>query len=73
MDAGVHNVFVWRGSGTYGGFGVQGGVPGMDELLVAHDRALQGVEIRNTGNDELLAIKFFGPDINTDVPMITRR
>jgi hypothetical protein len=72
-DRGVHNVFVWSGSGTYGGFGVEGGNPERDELLVTHDRAVAGVEVRNTGGDDLLAIKFFGPDVNPDVPMIDRR
>ena len=32
-----------------------------------------GVEVRNTGREDLLAIKFFGPDVNADVPMIPRR
>ena len=45
----------------------------MDELLVTHDRAIRGVEVVNTGRDALVAIKFFGPDVNPDVPMITRR
>lgn len=73
VDNGVYNVLVWRGSGTYGGFDVHGGEPGMDELLVSHDRATRGVEVRNSGQEELLVIKFFGPDINPDVPMITLR
>jgi hypothetical protein len=73
VDAGVHNVLVWSGSGTYGGVPVQGGDPERDEVLVTHDRATQGVEIRNTGSDDLLVIKFFGPDVNPDVPMIERR
>ena len=72
-DAGVHNVLVWSGSGTYGGLPVQGGNPELDELLVTHERAVRGVEIRNTGQDDLVAIKFFGPDVNPDVPMIDRR
>jgi hypothetical protein len=72
-DAGVHNVLVWSGSGTYGGLPVQGGNAELDELLVTHERAVRGVEIRNTGRDDLVAIKFFGPDVNPDVPMIQRR
>lgn len=72
-DAGVHNVLVWSGSGTYGGRRVQGGDPSLDELLITHDRAVRGVEVRNTGRDDLLAIKFFGPDVNPDVPMLPRR
>ena len=73
VDNGVHNVFVWRGSGMYGGSEVRGQEPGMDELLVTHDRAIRGVEVVNTGRDAMVAIKFFGPDVNPDVPMITRR
>ena len=47
--------------------------PGHDEVLVTHDRAVRGVEVRNTGRDQLVVIKFFGPDVNRDVPMIERR
>ena len=72
-DRGVHNVLVWSGSGTYGGIEVEGGDPERDELLVTHDRAVRGVEVRNTGREDLLVIKFFGPDVNPDVPMIERR
>jgi hypothetical protein len=72
-DRGVHNVLVWSGTGTYGGVEVRGGEPGHDEVLVVHDRAVGGVEVRNTGREDLLAIKFFGPDVNPDVPMIERR
>lgn len=73
VDSGVHNVLVWSGSGTYGGLPVEGGNPELDEVLVTHDRAVRGVEVRNTGREDLLAIKFFGPDVNPDVPMIERR
>ena len=69
-DHGVHNILVWQGRGTYGGLPVEGGDPQMDELLVTHDRAVAGVEVRNTGSEDLLVIKFFGPDVNPDVPMI---
>ena len=72
-DAGVHNVLVWSGSGTYGGHPVQGGDPTRDELVITHDRAVMGAEVRNTGRDDLVAIKFFGPDVNPDVPTIERR
>ena len=72
-DHGVHTVFAWSGSGVYGGVSVEGGNPGRDELLITHDRAVGGVEVRNTGSVDLIAIKFFGPDVNPDVPMIQRR
>jgi hypothetical protein len=72
-DRGVHNLLVWSGSGMYGGAAVQGGDPSRDELLVAHDRAVQGVEVTNDGREDLLVVKFFGPDVNPDVPLIQRR
>jgi hypothetical protein len=72
-DAGVHSVLVWSGSGTFGGVPVEGGDPDHDEVLVTHDRAARGVEVRNTGREPIVAIKFFGPDVNSDVPMIERR
>jgi hypothetical protein len=72
-DAGVYNVLVWSGSGTYGGVPVAGRDPDHDEVLVTHDRAVRGVEVRNTGREQLVAIKFFGPVVNPDVPMIERR
>jgi hypothetical protein len=71
-DRGVYNVLVWSGTGTYGGIDVEGGDPGRDEVLVTHDAAILGVEVRNTGADDLLVIKFFGPDVDPDVPIIER-
>jgi hypothetical protein len=71
-DLGVHNVLVWSGRGTYGGVAVEGGRPGDDELLVTHDRAVRGVEVTCAGPDDLVAIKFFGPDVNLDAPTIAR-
>ncbi len=72
-ERGLYNVFVWRGRGVVGGSPVEGGNPAMDELLVTHAPATTGVEFRNTGREELVVIKFFGPDIDPDVPMIRRR
>jgi hypothetical protein len=37
-----------------------------------HDRAILPLEIVNTGNSELIVVKFFGPDINPDAPRIER-
>lgn len=70
-DAGVYSLLVLNGTGTYGGHAVRGGVPGMDELLVVHDAAIAGVEVRNdSATEDLVVIKFFGPDVCPDVPMI---
>jgi len=72
-DDGVYTVFVWHGTGTFGGLEVRGGEPGLDEVIVTHDRAIRGVEVRNTGAETLMLIKFFGPDVNLHVPTIARR
>jgi hypothetical protein len=49
-----YSIFVWRGTGRYGGHEVAGGVHGQDELLVTHDRAVRpistlGQRLRNHG------------------------
>ena len=59
-----------RGAARTGGTRCSGGDPEMDELLVTHERAVAGVEVRNTGREDLVAIRFFGPDVNPDVPSI---
>lgn len=69
IERGVYSLLAWRGSGTVAGVNVHGGRPGDDELLIVHDVATQPHEIVNQGQDELLIIKFFGPDINPDAPL----
>jgi hypothetical protein len=73
VQRGVYSILVWSGRGTFGGLPIQGRDPALDELVVTHDRATRGVEVRNTGAEDLLLISFFGPDINPDVPMIDQR
>lgn len=72
IERGVYNVFVWQGSGRYAGHEVEGGTSTRDELLVAHDAATMPHTVENTGLDDLVIFKFFGPDIN-DAPTIARR
>jgi hypothetical protein len=72
-EPGVHSVFVWSGAGTWAGLDVRGGEPGRDELVVTHDAAVRDHEVISTGNDELVAFLFFGPDLHPDVPLIPRR
>jgi hypothetical protein len=70
VDKGVYNVLVWRGRGRYDGHEVKAGDFGYDELLVSHAKATTPLWIENTGAEDLMIIKFFGPDVNLDVPMI---
>ncbi len=76
QDKGVYSVFVWDGEGTFGGVPIQGtadqvGDHTRDELIVTYERAMKPLEIKNTGNQPLLLIKFFGPDINREgLPLV---
>jgi hypothetical protein len=70
-DNGVYNILVWRGTGLYGGIEVEGGNAEKDELLITHNRAVSEIEIINTGNEELEIFKFFGPEVNKNVPFIS--
>jgi hypothetical protein len=69
VERGVYNVLVWSGQGSYGGQPVRGGEPGHDELLVVHAAAVVPHLVENDGDDDLVVFKFFGPDINDDVPV----
>jgi len=40
--------------------------------VVTHGKATQPIEITNTGREDLILIKFFGPDVNPNCPMISR-
>ena len=71
VDRGVYNILVWRGSGRFDGHEIKAGDFGLEELLVSHARATTPIWVENTGKEDLEIIKFFGPDINLDVPRIT--
>jgi hypothetical protein len=71
LDSGAYSLLVWQGTGDVGDVPVKGRRPGDDELLVAYHRATQPLEIHNSGTEDLIIIKFFGPDVNNDAPPIT--
>jgi hypothetical protein len=70
VDKGVYNILVWRGRGRYDGHEIESGNFGWDELLISHEKATQPLVVENTGSEDLMIFKFFGPDVNLDVPMI---
>jgi hypothetical protein len=70
LDNGVYNILVWRGKGVYGGHEIEGLNFEKDELLISHGRATRPLLVENTGSDDLIIFKFFGPDINLDIPML---
>lgn len=71
-DNGVYNTLVWKGSGKIDGYEIEGKNLGMDEVLVTNEKATQEITIENTGDGELVVFKFFGPDINIDIPYIKK-
>ncbi len=70
VDRGVYSILVWKGSGKFDGYPIEAGNFNCDELLISFDRAVKPLTVENTGTEELQIIKFFGPDINANVPMI---
>jgi len=72
IEKGVYSVLVWKGKGRFDGKEVEAGNFEMDELLIAHNRAMKPHVIENTGDKDMQIIKFFGPDINLDIPKIPR-
>lgn len=72
IDRGVYNILVWRGAGRYAGHEVAGLNFGMDELLITHGAATKPLSVENTGTEDLIVFKFFGPDINPDVPYLKK-
>ena len=71
VDRGVYNILVWRGCGRFDGHEIKAGDFSLEELLVSHARATTPIWVENTGKEDLEIIKFFGPDINLNVPRIT--
>jgi len=71
-EKGVYNILVWRGKGTYDGHKIEAGNFQCDELLISHDRAIKPLTVKNDGKTDLIIIKFFGPDINTNIPFIEK-
>jgi len=70
VDNGVYNILVWSGKGRYDGHEIEAGNFECDELLISYEKATKPLIVENTGKDDLLIIKFFGPDININIPII---
>jgi len=70
QEKGVYNILVWKGKGTYDGHKIEAKNFECDELLISYERAIKPLTVKNEGKEDLLIIKFFGPDVNPDVPMI---
>ena len=71
-DKGLYNILAWKGKGIFGGIEIEAGNHNKEELLICYDAAINSLTVENTGSDDLVIFKFFGPDINTDVSMLKR-
>lgn len=69
-ENGVFTVLVWKGKGEFNGIHIEAKNHNYDELIISHPVAVESVKIKNHGNEELQIFKFFGPDINIDVPKL---
>ena len=71
-DKGLYNILVWKGKGIFGGIEIEAGNHNKEELLICYNAAVNSLTVENTGSVDLVIFKFFGPDINPDVPMLKR-
>jgi hypothetical protein len=41
-----------------------------DEVFITHEAARRGVRVENTGSEPLVGLRYFGPDVHENLPMI---
>jgi hypothetical protein len=70
VDAGIYSLLVWEGEGFFDGVQISAKEFDQQELLICHIKATQLIKVQNTGDKPLVIFKFFGPDINLDIPML---
>ncbi|MGF1581673.1 MAG: hypothetical protein ACFCD0_20280 [Gemmataceae bacterium] len=75
-DNGAHGLIAVQGSGLIGDHPIQ--TPAMlrfedlpeDEYFVSHEAATAGVTYKNTGSEDLVILRYFGPGANPDAPEV---
>jgi hypothetical protein len=75
-DNGAYGLIAVQGCGTVGGHDLQ--TPAMirfgelteDEYFVSHQAAVDGVVYENTGSEDLVILRYFGPDTNPKAPKV---
>jgi hypothetical protein len=73
-DSGASSWITVQGKGRMGKLPLQ--TPAMirfganteDEVFITHEAASRGVEIENTGSEPLVGLRYFGPDVHSDLP-----
>lgn len=69
-ECGAYSALVWKGKGRFDGLNIEAKNFNLDELFLTHQRAVRPHIIENDSNEILQIFKFFGPDINKDIPML---
>ncbi len=73
-DPGTSSWITVQGKGRMGKLALQ--TPAMirfgqeteDEVFISHEAATAGVEIENTGSEPLVGLRYFGPDVHSNLP-----
>lgn len=63
IEKGACAILVWKGEGKIEEVKVQGGNSNMDELFLSDELATQPHKIVNTGKEEMVLYKIFGPEV----------
>ena len=71
-DKGAYALLAWEGEGKVDGHKVEAFDFDCDEWIVTHAKATQPLKVENSSKKRLVLFKFFGPDINPDVPMLPK-
>jgi hypothetical protein len=75
-DSGASGLIVTQGRGTIGKLDVdcpvyiRYGETTRDEVFVTDKRAKEGVPFQNTGTEVFVSLRYFGPDVHTNLPKI---
>jgi hypothetical protein len=75
-DAGASGWITVQGKGRMGPLNLQTpvlvrfGEETEDEVFITHEAASAGVEIENTGSENLVSLRYFGPGTHDDLPSI---
>jgi len=76
QDPGASSWITTQGKGRIGSMALQ--TPALirfgehteDEVFITHEAAIRGVEIENTGAEDLVGLRYFGPDVHANLPVM---
>jgi hypothetical protein len=76
QDPGASSWITTQGKGRIGSMALQ--TPALirfgehteDEVFITHEAAIRGVEIENTGAEDLVGLRYFGPDVHVNLPVM---